>query len=183
VFNRRVSAGEDTQAELVKVVVEYLEGGEPKTEGLWAKPVAIDLFEIRNTPWFVYGINWGDVARCASLGESEVPRVLDVVETSGHRTLRLIFNREKVDEERQAAILARLNDMEAFYERFNDRFIALDVEPSADYEAVISFLTRLTDDDELIFEEAWRANDDGSFGEGEGAETQPHPPWLPPPTH
>jgi len=157
VFNRLVSVEDE---ELVKVLVEYVEDGEERTERLWAKPVGPDLFEIRNTPWFVYGLNWGDVVHCASLSDTEVPRVLTVAGRSGHKTLRVIFNPERVSDERQASILTRLNDMDAFYERFNERCVALDVEPTADYEAVFSYLAQLADAAELIFEEAWRRNDD-----------------------
>ena len=162
---------------LVKVIVEYLDDGVEKSERLWAKPVGDGLYEIRSTPWFVFGINWGDTVRCAELAADEVPRVLSVDCTSGHRTLRVIFSPvSRREDGRQEQILARLNAMSAYYERYNDRMVAVDVEPPADYDAVFDFLARCTDEQRLIFEEAWEPNVDG-FGPTY-EDTQPEPDWL-----
>jgi hypothetical protein len=167
---------EDNPEDFVKVLVEYLDGESENTERLWAKPLGAGRYEIRSTPWFVYGINWGDVVLCAELATDEVPRVLEVIDESGHKTVRVIFNAERTTPDAQQRILATLNDMHAFYERYNDRLVAVDVEPEADYAAVFEFLARCHSDDLLIFEEAWQSNEDGTFGP-DYQDTQPDPGW------
>ena len=165
----------DPPEDLVKVLVEYLDGESENTERLWAKQLGADRYEIRNTPFFLYGINWGDVVRCAELAADEVPRVLEVIHKSGHKTLRLFFNPKATTADAQR-ILATLNDMQASHERYNDRLVALDVEPQADYVAVFEFLADCHADDVLIFEEAWQPNEAGTFGP-DYEDTQPDPEW------
>lgn len=167
----------DDGTPLVKVLVEYLDQGSENSERLWAEPLADDLYEIRNTPWYLYKLNWGDIVRCAEVSADEVPRVVEVVERSGHRTLRILFNEKRVSPEEQEAILAGLNDLEASYERHSDTFVSVDVEPEADYEAIFALLARHTEAESLVFEEAWRDDDHPGFGPPYD-DTQPDPTWL-----
>jgi hypothetical protein len=159
-----VTTSDEDGTPLVKVLVEYVDAGIEKTERFWAKPLGGDLYEVRNTPWYLYGLNWGDTVRCAELSTDEVPRVIDVVSRSGHKTLRVIFNHDRLTPERQDELLATLSEMHAHHERANPDLLAIDVEPQADYQAVFDFLARCTDEGLLVFEEAWQPVVGGGFG-------------------
>jgi hypothetical protein len=69
--------------------------------------------------------------------------------------------------------------MNAFHELYNDRLVAIDVEPKAGYAAVFGFRARCTDDDVFIFEEAWKPNADPSCGPTD-EDTQAEPDWFHP---
>lgn len=56
-------------------------------ESLWALPLGDDLYEIRNSPFYAYGINWGDVVWAHSNDPELKPQVREVVTPSGNRTL------------------------------------------------------------------------------------------------
>jgi hypothetical protein len=60
-------------------------------ERVWATPLGAGLFEIRNTPWYAYDINWGDVVRCEGMSPADLPIAAGVSRRGGHRTLRVFF--------------------------------------------------------------------------------------------
>ena len=161
---------------LEKVAVEFVdETGEPTVETVWAASVGDDLYEIRNSPWFAYRLNWGDVVRTQPADGPA--RVAEVVRRSGHRTLRVYFNRASMNRGRQDLVMVELNRQNAYVERASEGLVAVDVEPEADYDAVIRYLGRLQDNERLIFEEAWRGDQEGF---GPVGEPQPTPAWLEP---
>jgi len=71
-------------------------------ESLWALPLGEDLYEIRNTPFHAYAINWGDIVR-APVDSDQIPQVQEVVKRSGHETFRVLFN-SAVDQNTQDSI-------------------------------------------------------------------------------
>lgn len=162
---------------LTKVLVELPEEVGTTGERLWARQVGEDLYEIRNVPWYAYKLNWGDVVRCAGLSPADLPIVRQVVERSGHRTVRVFFNEQGVSEDEQEAILGKLAELQAFHERHGDNFLALDVEPQADYEAVFTLLAEQNEAQKLVFEEAWRWGADAGFGPSDEP-PQESPSWL-----
>ncbi len=52
------------ESELVKIVVDIPEGDLGVFgEGLWAKPLSDDLYEVQNSPWHSRNINFLDVVK------------------------------------------------------------------------------------------------------------------------
>jgi uncharacterized protein DUF4265 len=161
----------DEEEDWVKVLVPAGPPFEPATpESMWALLLPEpDHCEIRNTPWDAYGLNWGDVVRVDWPSADVLPEVVEVVRPSGHRTIRVIFNLDLLEPHDVQTILADLNGLDAFYEHESGRSYGIDVEPSADYDAVFAFLEEHHAGGRLIFEEAWK---------GPGEETQAAPDWL-----
>jgi hypothetical protein len=92
------------------------------------------LFEIRNTPFFAYGLNFLDIVETKK-DDAGRNQVLRVVEPSGHRTLRVIFA-DLVPPEDRGPMLSTLNELQAFYEGANKDMFAIDIRPSGDYDGV-----------------------------------------------
>jgi len=161
---------------LVKVLIEYVDNGVERSERVWARPLSGEQFEIRNSPWFAYRLNWGDVVRCVEVSPEEVPRVLEVVKRGGHRTLRIMFN-DAIEPTGQEDVIEELNSRQASVERFGPRFLAVDVPPAAGYDDVFAFLAAKTEAEWLIFEEAWRDEEEPGFGPTY-RDAQPTPSWL-----
>ena len=61
-----IGADPETGEELEKILIELPldhwsgNGG----ERVWAKRLGNERYEIRNTPWYAYDTNWGDVVVC-----------------------------------------------------------------------------------------------------------------------
>src|SRR5512143_217499 len=75
---------------LVRIRVP-LDGGPtsgPADDWLWAEPLGSGRFRIESCAFFAYGVSREDVVLAAPPPGEEQPRLEDVVEKSGHRTLR-----------------------------------------------------------------------------------------------
>jgi hypothetical protein len=144
--------GEEVEDEddFVKVGVK---ADDEQVEWLWAKPLPDYRAELRNSPWFAYGLNWGDIVRC-ELDEDGLPWVADVVERSGNRTIRLFF-KSGVAKERREKILQVLNERDVWFESTEEEGIyAFNVRPQVDFEELLDFLALQEEHELLIYEDA-----------------------------
>lgn len=130
---------EESQEDLEKVYVDLPNHWAVGGESMWAKPLGNNLFEIRNTPFYAYGLNWGDVVRAESAESNFKPEVLEFVKYDGNKILQIYFA-EQTDENVQTGYLETLKQFKVSYERANYNLIALDIEPEADYDAVCAKL-------------------------------------------
>ena len=83
----------DDEQSLTKIHIQLPNHWAIDGESLWALPLGDDLYEIRNTPFHAYAINWGDIVR-APVDSDQIPQVQEVVKRSGHETFRVLFNSE-----------------------------------------------------------------------------------------
>ncbi len=130
-------------------------------ESLWALPLGDDLYEIRNSPFYAYGINWGDVVRAHSDDPELKPEVREVVAPSGNRTLRVFFNRTLTQEE-QDSVLSSLEYLDLSWERADDYYVAIDIHPQSNYQTVCDKLWELEQKGTLEYETC-EARIPGSF--------------------
>ncbi len=136
---------------LVKIFVDLPDNEVAGGEGLWAKPVGPDRYEIRNVPFYAYDLHFNDVVRASPDAPDQKPRIRAVVKRSGHRTLRVVFP-EGTSESTQVQLLDQLRTFGATYERASARYIALDVEPTGNYQAVCDQLWAWEQDGKLEYE-------------------------------
>lgn len=142
--------GSDNEG-LVKLYLDLPDDEGVGGESLWARPVGPDLYEIRNVPFHAYDLHFNDVVRASTIAPGEKPRIQEVVKRSGHRTLRVIFP-DATPESRQAELLGELRPFGATYERATRLYVAIDVEPSGDYQAVCDRLWAWEKDGILEYE-------------------------------
>jgi hypothetical protein len=109
-------------------------------ETLWAVRVGENRFELRNSPWFSYGISDGDVVE----GVQYAPDMYEftrVVEPSGNRTIRVILAADaNADTDAGKAVLAGLNGLGCNYENMNNTMISVVVPPGVELGPVADFL-------------------------------------------
>lgn len=128
----------DTGEGLVRIRIRLeRSAGEPGPEedAVWAEPLGSERFRIESCPFFAYGLSRNDVVR--AVGDAG-PVLGDVLEKSGHRTLRFALD-PQVDL-RDAAVqrlLERLGDAGCTHELLRPRFVSIDVPPEVD-EAVVA---------------------------------------------
>jgi Domain of unknown function (DUF4265) len=125
---------------LVKIVVDlYDDTFEVSGEGLWAKPLGDDLYEVRNSPWHNTVINYLDVVKAVAPSEDKKPVFVEVYKRSGHRTIHVYFVKKSTTEERQS-VLQTLNDLGGTYEGANAQLYAIDLGPGVDFNSVAGSL-------------------------------------------
>ncbi len=121
-------------------------------ERFWARRLDDSQFEIRNVPWFAYGVNWGDIVRCQGLSPAGLPQIVEVVTAGGHSTLRIMFDADYPSKE---ALLDELHGLGGSYESADDLLYSIDVEPGVPVEPILDYLARASELGGFAWETGW----------------------------
>ena len=125
----------------------------PTDDWLWAEPLGSGRFRIESCPFFAYGVSRDDVVRAAEVAGEDAPRLEDVVEKSGHRTLRLALDPSvEIAHPSVQGVLERLLELGCTHEALRPKLIALDVPPAVDVTIVVELLHALADDSTVVWE-------------------------------
>jgi hypothetical protein len=138
------------QEELTKVYIDLPNNPHTGGEALWARALGDDLYELQNSPFYAYGLNFLDVVYAVSRSPEQKPSVLRVVRRSGHQTIWVTFT-DDADGEARSERLKSLNQWRGFYENADGTSFAIDVEPEGDCEAVLRQLGRWREQAILTF--------------------------------
>ncbi|MGI8544953.1 MAG: DUF4265 domain-containing protein [Aridibacter sp.] len=130
----------EKREELEKVYVDLPNHWAVSGESMWAKTLGNDLYEIRNIPFYAYGLNFLDKVKVDSSDENHKPIVLEIVELSGFKTLRLAFD-DDFDEVSQNKLFDELKQFNVEVERDTVSHVALSIEPESDYDAIYDKLS------------------------------------------
>jgi hypothetical protein len=153
------------EQKLTKIYIPLPEGGGPSGESFWAKPLGNDLYELWNSPFHAYNLNFLDTVRAIPDAPDEKPRIVEVVRRGGHKTLRVLFSESVPVDERQR-LLKGLNRFKAYYENADDRLYAVDVEPDGDYQAVSDQLATWVQEGIIEYETVTKSSDPENPSEG-----------------
>jgi hypothetical protein len=151
--------------ELTKVQVDLTNHSHVVSESMWALPIGLNLYELRNSPFYAYDLNFGDIVEAVPSSNVIKPTVTRVVRRSGHRTLRVFFS-ESVPPEARLPLLETLNDLGVAIEGATDSFFAIDVGPNGDYVEVCRELAYWTTNRLLEYETCESRSPD-RFDDGE----------------
>jgi hypothetical protein len=151
----------DDGSDLIKVIVDLPHHWNTTGESMWARSLGSDLYELHNSPFSAYDLNYLDVVFALSVDPKLKPHIRRVERRSGHKTLRLIFMAVTPAPER-AKILARVNELGATYENANGRLYSLDIPPTENYQSVCDQLWSLEKSGALEYETC-EARVPGSF--------------------
>src|SRR5262249_9204989 len=89
-------------------------------ESLWAAPVGVNLYELRNSPWHVRNVNWLDVVEAIPRNEDEWPEFVRVHKRGGHRTIHIFILDAGTN--RKQEVLDNCNRLGSTYEQMDDSF-------------------------------------------------------------
>ena len=120
-------------------------------ESMWAEPLGDNLYQIENVPFYAYGLNFHDIVRAIPESADRQPEILEVIKPGGHRTFRVFFKKH-ISRDQQEEYLNSLAPLAISYERANDIYFSLDMQPSGDYQAVFDRLEELEQENVLGFE-------------------------------
>jgi hypothetical protein len=137
--------------EPVKIVVDLPNHWATGGEGIWARHLGGDEYEIDNVPFYAYGLNYRDVVRATTTDPSLKPQIKEVLRPSGHRTLRIIFL-NKAAEDQQQPYLEELKRYGVSLERANETLLAIDIPPEGRYGDLTEYLASLEQRGVLSYE-------------------------------
>jgi hypothetical protein len=128
-----------TNEEFVKLHVDLPNHWATGGETLWARQLGEDLYELRDIPFYSYGLNLGDVVQAVPPAPHLKPQVLRVVRRSGHRTLRIVFQ-DDVEPARRLELINSLKPLGVGFQSATRGYFALDLLPQTDAEQVCQTL-------------------------------------------
>jgi hypothetical protein len=120
-------------------------------ESFWASSLGNDLYKLENVPFYAYGLNFHDIVKATHENDNDIPEIREIIELSGHRTFRVFFDKDIARIE-QEEYLEELRDLTISYERANDIFFSLDMQPEGNYQLVFDRLSELEEKNILGFE-------------------------------
>jgi uncharacterized protein DUF4265 len=143
---------------LVKIHFEHLQNADGDwppydTETLWAHNLGLSRYRLDNTPWFVYGVAFGDVVSARQDREAGSLVFETVIQRSGHSTLRAMSS--VGSPERFEDALATLADLGCSIEYCDRALAAIDVPREVSGESVIIGLEAASEAGILDFEEGY----------------------------
>lgn len=125
-----------------------------ETESLWTYCELPGLFQIRNSPFYVFGISSEDIVRADLVGDGLEFR--EIVARGGHSTYRIFMqgNRTIQGDDFQAYWLP-IGALGASYENANNRFVAVDIPPGNNIAEICRHLEIGEKAGIWVFEEAF----------------------------
>jgi len=144
----------EAQGGYVRLLVTLERG--PSAEGLaeewlWAEPLGSGRFRLESTPFFAYGLSYGDLVEAGEGGD--MPRLAAIERKSGHRTLRIALDdRRNLDEPEIQKFLDELLALGCTYEAMPPKIVALDVPPEVEVAGVVGPLQTQFRDGVLVWE-------------------------------
>jgi hypothetical protein len=125
----------------------------PADDWLWAEPLGSGRFRVESCPFFAYGISRDDVVHAAERAGEESPRLEEVVEKGGHRTLRVAVDPQvDITDPSIQGLLERLLELGCTHETLRPKLVALDVPREVDVTIVAELLQALADDRTILWE-------------------------------
>ncbi len=138
----------------IRVPLEPAPGASgPTDDWLWAEPLGSGRFRIESCPFFAYGISRDDVVRAAEVAGDEAPRLEDVLEKGGHRTLRIALDAKiEIADGAIQGLLERLLELGCTHETLRPKLVAIDLPREVDVTIVVELLQALADDATIVWE-------------------------------
>jgi hypothetical protein len=125
--------------DLTKVLIDLPNHWAKKGESMWALELGGDSYELRNSPFYAYDLNYLDVVYAVADNPDHKPQIKRVQRRSGHKTLRVIFKNETTKPQRDL-LLKGLNRFGVTWEGHEYRLFSLDIPPHGDYRGTCTQL-------------------------------------------
>lgn len=120
---------------LTKVLVQLPNHWATSGESMWARALGNDLYELENSPFHAYDLNYRDVVYAVADDPRHKPIVRRVERRSGRRTLRVVFL-EHVSEPQRTLLLKGLDRFGVTWEGADARLFSLDIPGESQYQPV-----------------------------------------------
>ena len=112
--------------EMVKIEFRVQDGEGVNVETPWAKRIGKSKFQLDNSPFYAYDVSWEDIIEAVP-DEEGVLVFKKVIQKSGNRSVRVIFDPPIDKSEESKKILDGLVDMGCSYEGANPGYICVNI--------------------------------------------------------
>lgn len=114
--------------------------GTASVETLWAHDLGKNRYKLDNSPFYAYGVSWGDTVLAPRAGAEGQPTFKSVIEKSGYRTVRVMFDPPVRRGNPSDVILKGLTKLGCEHERANGQYYVIKIAPSVDLAKVVEHL-------------------------------------------
>jgi hypothetical protein len=130
-----------TEGPTAKVLFRLPEAdGSVSVETLWAYELGEDRYKLDNSPFYAYGVSWGDTVLAPHDETEGHPTFQSVLEKSGYRTVRVMFDPPVRRGNPSDVTLKALVKLGCEYERANAQYIVVSLPPSVSLATVVEYL-------------------------------------------
>jgi hypothetical protein len=131
----------DAEAPTAKVLFRVPnEDGSAEVETLWAHALGGDRYRLANCPFYAYGVSWEDIIHAPFDPQEGFPTFQSVLEKSGNRTIRIVFDDESVESGKSKSVLDGIVALGCDYERATKTYLSINIPPDVDLNAVVDLL-------------------------------------------
>jgi len=128
-------------APTAKVLFRIVESdGSDSIETLWAFDLGEDRYKLDNSPFYAYGVSWGDTVLAPHDAAQGHATFHSVLVKSGYRTVRVMFDPPVRRGNESDLTLKGLVKLGSEYERANAQYIVVSIPPSVDLASVVAYL-------------------------------------------
>lgn len=113
--------------------------GDGDVETLWATPIDSGFYRLENSPFFAYGVSFGDIVEAVP-EEDGFLFFARVIERSAHRTVRVLI---VPDSDYADTFYNCISELGCSYEGASSKLIAIDIPLGVSLESVTSYLTSI----------------------------------------
>jgi hypothetical protein len=135
----------------VKLWIDLHHHWEIGGESMWADDLGDNKYQIKNIPFYAYGLNFDDIVFAEAESEEFKPEIKRLLKPSGHRTLRIIFTGGASKEE-NIKILESIRTEHVGYEGRSDFQFSMNITLEGDYNQTYDALEKLEEKSILSFE-------------------------------
>lgn len=114
--------------------------GDAFIETLWATPLGSNSYKIDNSPFFTYGISWGDVVYAPYNSDEGFPTFQSVIAKSGNCTVRVMFDLPIQAGNESDKLLQGLVRLGCSFECANNVYVSVNIPPAIDLVEVRNYL-------------------------------------------
>jgi uncharacterized protein DUF4265 len=124
-----------------KVLFRVVESdGADSIETLWAFDLGENRYKLDNSPFYAYGVSWGDTVLAPHDDTQGHATFHSVLVKSGYRTVRVMFDPPVRRGNESDITLKGLVKLGSEYERANAQYIVVSIPPSVDLARVVGYL-------------------------------------------
>ncbi|NWD83033.1 DUF4265 domain-containing protein [Pseudomonas reactans] len=118
-------------------------------ESIWGIQITKNTFELDNTPYYIYGLSKGDTVLAITKNNELCGS--EIVAKGGHSTLRVFAEHPDMRKKIRDEIInlgANCNNATG------SSLLAIDIPPAVDFNSIDKYLSSITDDDTIAYEDA-----------------------------
>ncbi len=126
----------------IGIETSYSDSDEVDVEFPWADHLGDNRYQLKNFPFYAYGVSYNDIVQAElKYDDDPYPYFTEVIEKSGHKTLRIILDESAKESDHSKKVLRHLASMNCGYEGTNgEYYFVINVQPHCDFDAVQDYL-------------------------------------------